>query len=97
MIIEHAVLHVAPDRAAEFALALRTAFPIIESAPGCHGAEVRVQHEDPSVCLLTVQWDSVEAHQAFRASELFERWRAATHHFYSTPPEVTHFLAPIAR
>ena len=97
MIIEHAVLHVQEGRGGEFAAALRSAFPIIESAPGCHGAEVRVQHEDPSVCLLTVQWDSVQAHEAFRASELYQTWRAATHHFYSTPPEVTHFLAPIAR
>ncbi len=97
MIIEHALLRVGEDRGDAFAAAVRAAFPLIESAPGCHGAEVRVQHEDPSIYLLIVQWDSVQAHQAFRASALYERWRAATHHFYAVPPEVTHFLAPLAR
>ncbi|MGC8498323.1 MAG: antibiotic biosynthesis monooxygenase family protein [Acidimicrobiales bacterium] len=97
MIIEHALLRVAKSEGDAFAAAVRTAFPIIESAPGCHGAEVRVQHEDPSVYLLIVQWDSVQAHQAFRASELYERWRAATHPYYAVPPEVTHFLAPLPR
>ncbi len=97
MINEHAIVHVNPDRAEDFEAAMRGAFTIIESAPGCHGAELRRQHEDPSVYLLTVRWTSVDAHMDFRASDAFERWRVATHPFYVTPPEVTHFLEPISR
>ena len=97
MINEHAVVRVDPDRAEAFEDAMRAAFAIIESAPGCHGAEIRRQHEDPSVYLLTVQWSNVAAHLDFRASVAFEQWRSATHPFYVTPPEVTHFLEPINR
>ncbi|MFZ1062765.1 MAG: hypothetical protein WAN30_04765 [Acidimicrobiales bacterium] len=44
---------------------------------------------------MLVQWESVEAHGEFRSSELFTRWKALTHHFYSTPANVTHFLEPL--
>ena len=97
MINEHAIVRINPDQAEAFEAAMRQAFTIIESAPGCHGAELRRQHEDPSIYLLTVGWTSVEAHMDFRASSAFEQWRAATHPFYVVPPEVTHFLEPISR
>ncbi len=97
MINEHAIVHVDPERTDDFEAAMLAAFAIIESAPGCHGAEIRRQHEDPSVYLLTVRWSSVAAHLEFRASGAFEQWRTATHPFYVTPPEVTHFLEPISR
>ncbi len=97
MIIEHALLHIREGQADAYRDAVRDALRIIESAPACHGADVRVQHEDPSVFLLTVRWESVEAHLAFRATPLFEQWRAATHPFYREPPEVTHFSDPLAR
>ena len=97
MINEHAIVHINLDQAEAFEAAMRQAFTIIESAPGCHGAELRRQHEDPSIYLLTVGWTSVEAHMDFRASSAFEQWRAATHPFYVVPPEVTHFLEPISR
>ncbi len=97
MINEHAIVHVDPDRAEAFEAAMRQAFSIIESAPDCHGAELRRQHEDPSTYLLTVRWTSVDAHLRFRASSAFEQWRAATHPFYVVAPEVTHFHEPISR
>ena len=97
MIIEHAILPVTPGLEAEFEDSMRRALPIIESAPDCFGAEVRRQEEDVTVYLLVVRWSSVDAHLAFRQTELFERWRALTHPFYATPPIVTHFHEPLAR
>ncbi len=97
MINEHAIVRVELDRASDFEAAMRRAFAIIESAPDCHGAELRRQHEDPSIYLLTVRWGSVDAHRRFRESHAFEQWRATTHPFYVTPAEVTHFLEPISR
>lgn len=97
MINEHALVHVDPDRADAFEAAMREAFTIIEAAPDCHGAELRRQHEDASIYLLTVRWASVESHLRFRASSAFEQWRAATHPFYVSAPEVTHFLEPLSR
>ena len=95
MIVEHALLSVTPGREAAFEASMATALPIIESAPGCHGAQVRRQHEDPSTYLLLVQWTSVEDHFAFRATPLFEQWRERTHPFYAAAPTVTHFNEPI--
>lgn len=97
MITEHAMLHVEPGREDEYEAAIAAALPVIESAPGCHGAEVRRQVEDRSAYLLLVLWDSVEAHLAFRETDLFVTWRSLTHGFYDSPPVVTHLGAPLAR
>jgi heme-degrading monooxygenase HmoA len=97
VIVEHALLHVTAGREEEFEASLARALPIIESAPGCHGAEVRRQVEDPATYLLLVRWTSVEDHRAFRTSELFAPWRELTHSFYAEPPVVTHFAEPIHR
>lgn len=97
MILEHAQLAVTPGRESQFEASMRAAFTIIESAPHCHGAEVRRQVEDGSNYLLLVRWSSLEAHLAFRATERFEQWRALTHPFYASPPLVTHFDEPIER
>jgi heme-degrading monooxygenase HmoA len=98
MIIEHALLSVRPGQEGEFEVAMASALPIIESAPGCRGAEVRAQVEDPSTYLLLVRWDTLEDHvDGFRGSKLFERWRELTHRFYIERPEVTHFGEPLGR
>ena len=97
MIIEHALLSVTPGREEEFEASMATALPIIESAPASFGAEVRRQHENESVYLLLIRWESVAAHMAFRASPLFAQWRERTHPFYAEPPSVTHFNEPIKR
>jgi len=97
MIVEHALLSVTPGREEEFMVSAARALPIIESAPGCHGAEVRQQIEDPATFLLLVKWDSVNAHLAFRDMDIFEQWRTLTHPFYVEKPVVTHFAEPISR
>ena len=97
MIIEHAWLPVTPGREEQFAASICAALSIIEAAPGCHGADVRRQIENPSTFLLVVRWNSVEDHMNFRASESFETWRSNTHPFYESPATVTHFSEILAR
>jgi heme-degrading monooxygenase HmoA len=97
VITEHALLNVSPGLESDFEASMLEALPIISSAPGCFGAEVRRQIEDGSVYLLLVRWTSVEAHLAFRETELYAQWKALTHHFYATPISVTHFDEPLAR
>jgi heme-degrading monooxygenase HmoA len=97
MMTEHALLAVTPGEESAFEASMAQALPIIESADDCFGAEVRRQAEDPSIYLLLVRWTSVEAHLAFRETELFAQWRALTHHFYREAPTVTHFHEPISR
>ena len=96
MMLEHALLSIAPGREEVFEASIRGAFTIIESAPGCHGAEVRRQSEDGSIYLLLVRWDTVEVHMAFRDTKLFQQWRSLTHPFYVSPPTVTHFHEPLS-
>jgi heme-degrading monooxygenase HmoA len=95
MILEHALLRVAPESVTDFEASMVRALPVIASAPGCHGGEVRHQLEDAGVYLLLVRWESLEAHMAFRASELFDSWRTLTHPWYVETPSVTHFREPI--
>ena len=97
MMLEHALLTITPGRGAEFEASMIVALELIESAPSCHGAEVRRQSEDGSVFLLLVRWESIGAHMAFRETELFERWRSLTHPFYVSAPSVTHFHEPLGR
>jgi len=92
VITEHAILQITAGHESAFEASIATALPIIISAPGCHRAEVRRQHEDPKTYLLLVEWDSVEAHMAFRASDLFAPWKELTAVFYDQPSQVTHFL-----
>ena len=95
--LEHALLGISPGREAQFEASMAKALPIIESAPGCHGAEVRRQEEDPSVYLLLVRWSTIAAHMAFRETALFPEWRELTHPFYVNAPVVTHFHDPLER
>jgi heme-degrading monooxygenase HmoA len=96
MMLEHALLPVKEGEEAGFEASMREALPIIESAPECFGAEVRRQAEDGSIYLLLVRWGSIEAHLAFRETELYNSWRALTHHFYREAISVTHFHEPLS-
>ncbi|HEY1824912.1 MAG TPA: antibiotic biosynthesis monooxygenase family protein [Acidimicrobiales bacterium] len=95
--LEHAVLEVRAGEEAAFEDSARLALPLIESAPGCHGAEFRRQAENPSIYLLLVRWSSIEAHTEFRETDLYQRWRELTHPYYVGTLDVTHFFEPIPR
>src|ERR1700677_3792551 len=97
MVLEHALLYVKQGEEGAFEDSMREALPIIESADECFGAEVRRQAEDDSVYLLLVRWGSIEAHMAFRDTELYESWRSLTHPFYREMISVTHFHEPLER
>lgn len=97
MILEHALLHVAPGEESRFDAALGEALAVIESADECFGAEVRRQVEDPSTYLLLVRWGSLDAHQRFRESPRFIEWRALTVPYYVELPSVTHYEEPVER
>ena len=97
MMLEHALLLVKEGEEADFEASMLEALPIIESAVECFGAEVRRQAEDDSIYLLLVRWGSLEAHMAFRETDLYASWRSLTHHFYREAISVTHFHEPLAR
>jgi heme-degrading monooxygenase HmoA len=92
MILEQAILDVAPERTAEYEAALRQALPLISATPGFLGLEVRACLETPGRYLLLVRWDKLEDHAiGFRQSERYQPWRALLHGFYHPMPLVEHY------
>ncbi|MFR9753572.1 antibiotic biosynthesis monooxygenase family protein [Nocardia sp. 004] len=95
MIIEHALLPVAPDRAMDFEAAFTAARPIIESMPGFRSLSLSRGIESPGSYLLLVVWEQLEDHvDGFRGSPEYQRWKDLLHHFYEPFPAVEHF-APV--
>ena len=98
MILEHAILDVAPDRAGEYERALSEALPLIAATPGFIDLEVRPCLERQGRYLLLVRWDTVEAHEVgFRKSERYQRWRSRLHGFYDPFPSVEHYGEAVAK
>lgn len=94
MIVEHGVLPIRPGREAEFEAAFAKARPLISAQPGFLGISMSRSIESPSLYLLLVQWETVEAHtEGFRKSPEFAQWRQLLHEFYESPPMIEHFVA----
>lgn len=97
MIVESALLPVIPGREEEFEQALATAKDYISASEGFISLEVSRGVESPSTYLLVVKWETLEAHtEGFRGSELFEKWRAALHHFYDPKPVIEHYTPVVS-
>ena len=96
MILEQAILDVAPERTAAYEAALREALPLISATPGFLGLEVRACLETPGRYLLLVRWEKLEDHTiGFRQSERYQRWRLLLHGFYQPMPLVEHYGDPV--
>ena len=96
MILEQAILDVAPERASAYEAALRQALPLISATPGFLGLEVRACLETPGRYLLLVRWEKLEDHTiGFRQSNRYQWWRALLHGFYHPMPQVQHFGPPV--
>jgi heme-degrading monooxygenase HmoA len=93
-VVEHAELTIAPGREAEFEQAFPRGEQAIAKSPGYRWSRLIRQVENPSVYLLLVGWESLEAHMVeFRGSEQFQQWRGVVGEFFAAPPVVTHFSA----
>ncbi|WAX57259.1 antibiotic biosynthesis monooxygenase [Jatrophihabitans cynanchi] len=92
MVLEVADIQVTPGAEEEFLAAYRGIRDVLVTTPGCNSVRMTRGIESPARFTLLVEWDSVEAHEDnFRASERFERWRAAIGPFFAAPPNVEHF------
>jgi len=96
LIVEHAILDVLPERAAEYEGALREAVPLMAATPGFIRMEVRPSMNKVGRYLLRVEWETLDAHTvAFRGSENYKRWSALLHPFYVPFPIVEHYGDPV--
>ncbi len=94
MILEHAILPVHPGDEAEFESAFEQGRPLISCQPGVRNLSLSRSTESPSLYLLLVEWDSIEAHtDGFRTSKEYQDWKRLLHHFYEPFPTVEHFIA----
>jgi heme-degrading monooxygenase HmoA len=92
MVLEHAVLDVAPGREADFEEAFGVAKGLIAASPGFRNLRLSRCIEIPNRYLLVVEWDTLEDHlEGFRRSDAYGEWRALLHHFYDPAPLVEHF------
>ena len=90
-VLEVAILDVQPGAEEAFTAAYRQAHELIEATPGHRSLRMTRGLESPSRFVLLVEWDSLEAHQAFRDSERFGQWRALIGPHFAGPPVVEHF------
>ncbi|MDV6232962.1 antibiotic biosynthesis monooxygenase family protein [Rhodococcus cercidiphylli] len=92
MIVEHALLHVVPDRTDDFEAAFADAKSIIASMPGFVNLTLSRGIEQPNTYLLLVEWERLEDHtEGFRKSDEYQKWKTLLHHFYDPFPVVEHF------
>jgi heme-degrading monooxygenase HmoA len=92
LILEVAILHVAPERAAEFEAAFERASAIISAMSGYISHELQRCLEVEAQYILLVRWQTLEDHTVgFRGSAEYQEWRRLLHHFYSPFPVVEHY------
>lgn len=92
-IYEIANLQIKPESLEQFEQAVPNALAILDAAPGCGGAKVLFGVEEPEQPCFVVQWDSVDAHESFRAAPNFAEYRATIAETFAAPPTYRHFLA----
>ena len=98
MILESAVLDVAPGRREEFLVAFRQALPLIAVQPGFLTLRLLpcLDAGQESRFLLQVEWERLEDHtEGFRRSAEYPLWRELLHHFYDPFPLVEHYGEPV--
>ena len=96
-VLEHAFFHVSPDDAAAFEDGFATRRLVIAAAARLPLGGAAPRRRAAGTYLLLVEWDTLEDHQAFRASDAFPSWRAPIQPFFAADPEVEHFTSVVAR
>jgi len=91
MVLEVALIDVRPGTEADFAAAYLTVRAAVAGSAGCRSVRMTHGVETPTRFVLLVEWDSLESHEQFRASERFTEWRAGIGPYFAAPPHVEHF------
>ena len=91
MVLEIAIIEVTPGSEAAFEEAYAQVRDEVAGSPGARWMRMTRGVESPGRFVLLVEWDSVAAHEAFRAGDGFRRWRAAIGPYFAGPPQVEHY------
>ena len=85
-------IDVTPGREAAFAAAATQAVPLFAAAEGCASMRLLRSHECAGRYWLIVEWRDVAAHEAFRLTPAFARWRDLVGGYFVASPSVEHGL-----
>jgi heme-degrading monooxygenase HmoA len=91
MVLEVALFDVIAGQEDAFAAAYLQARKQLENAEGSRTIRMSRGIETSTRFVLQVEWDSLEAHEAFRASDSFGVWRGLIGPHFANPPHVEHF------
>lgn len=92
MVLEIADIAVNPGQEADFVAAYADAKEVLAGSPGLRSIRMTQGVETPTRFVLLVEWDSIDAHQAFRDAPAFGEWRSLIGPFFASPPHVEHVV-----
>lgn len=92
MVLEVARFDVLPGHEEAFRTAYAQARHLPAATPGCRSMRMTQGVETPTRFVLLIEWDSVAAHEVFRRSDRFPRWRALIGPHFATAATVEHFV-----
>lgn len=91
MVLEIALIDVQPGSEAAFEAGYRSVVGVLRESAGLLSLRMTHGVETPTRFVLLVEWESLEAHQAFRDSDRFPVWRSGIGPHLAQPPHVEHF------
>lgn len=91
MVLEVALIDVRDGAQDAFEAGYAQARDLVAETPGWRSMRMTRGLETPTRYVLLVEWDCVQAHEQFRASERFGQWRALIGPHFAGPPTVEHF------
>jgi heme-degrading monooxygenase HmoA len=92
MVLEVGLVDVLPGSESAFLESYRAVRHSLADSPGALSVRMTQGVESPSRFVLLVEWESVDAHLRFRASEAFGVWRRGVGPHFAGPPHVEHFI-----
>lgn len=92
MVLEVAVFDITPGEQDAFAASYLQARELLAVSPGLRSLRMTQGIETPTRFVLLVEWDSLAAHEQFRAGEGFPQWRALIGPHFAAPPQVEHYV-----
>ena len=91
MLLERAEMSIKKGLEGEFAAAMRErGIPLLAGVPGVKSVNLGRGIENPSKFMLLVEWDSMDAHAAFRSNPVYGPFRQILSP-YSTGGAMEHF------
>lgn len=89
-VIEHVEIEVQPGSEDAFVAAAAEAAQHFQKTPGSRSFEVFTSHEQPSRMRVLIGWDSIAAHEHFRTTPEYAKWRELVGPHFAEAPRVEH-------